>query len=68
MNASCTYNNSPISCENPVKGTQAKFTCNDFYEDLNNAFNPSRICKDDGTWDNQFPNCIPSKYCANCLC
>lgn len=59
--ANCTYKNSPVSCDKPVYGTRAKFTCKDLYEDLNSALNPNRICGDDGTWDYQFPNCIPSE-------
>lgn len=61
MYANCTYKNVPVSCEKPVYGTRARFTCKDLYEDLNSVLNPSRVCGDDGTWDYQFPNCIPSE-------
>lgn len=62
MYANCTYNNAPVSCEQPIQGTRAKFSCKDLYEDLNSAVNPNRRCTNDGTWDFQFPNCVPREY------
>lgn len=64
MYANCTYKNIPVSCEAPVYGTRAKFSCKDLYEDLNSVSNPNRVCGDDGTWDDRFPNCIASE----CFC
>lgn len=58
-NVQCSYRNSPVSCENPYRGTTAKYECKPLYEDLNLQNNPYRRCED-GTWDYSPPSCLPS--------
>lgn len=59
MQATCLYNGKEIkNCTNPIAGTQVKYQCAPFYEDITLAQFPVHNCID-GTWDRARPNCIP---------
>lgn len=64
MTTTCIYKGKTLeNCAYPIDGTQVKYKCIPFYEDLALAQFPFRICIE-GTWNYPAPNCLPStKVC-----
>ena len=56
---SCSHNDKEMKdCSKAPDGTIAKHQCAPFYEDIQLAKNPVRVCRN-GSWDMKKPECVP---------